>query len=202
MNHNNISNLCIFSLVVLVLCFTGCAKYNPKPLITPSIPQQQQNNLSVSAHALTESDCRYYFSRRILSKGYQPIQLSINNGTNQTYTLYAKNIDLALESRFHMTNQLKLSATSRVCGWGIGGLFIWPLLIPAVAEVSYCSKANRSLDQDFAQRIIDTNSRIFISPGQTINKILFVSHDNFRSDFNMTIVDEANSNNTVFNLNI
>jgi hypothetical protein len=161
-----------------LLTLTSCAKYKPHSLTKPTNPVIQKNNIKTTAQRLSAADCRYYFSRNVLKKGYQPVQLYVKNQSNQTVVLDTSSINMQLENKDHVASRLHLDTTQRVVGWGIGGLFLWPLLIPAAVEGINTPQANKSLDEDFESRVLDMNSKITIKPQATLNSVFFVRKEN------------------------
>lgn len=191
-----------FLLVAGILLLSGCAKYNAHKLAEPVGVVHQTNNVEVKAEALTDADCHYYFSRRALSKGYQPIQLCIKNGSNQNYILKANNIDLQIESRKNVARSLQLNTTGRVVGWGLPGLIAWPFFIPAAVEGVKASDANKKLNDDFNQRVLNNDSRIVIAPGSSINKVFFVMAENFKNKFDITLENKRSKESISFKIKL
>jgi len=181
-----VRNMLVLGLASM-LAFSGCAKYKSQPLPKLQAIVEEKKDVEVSAQALTERECRKAFSRRILNKGYQPIQLIIKNKSRYTYILDAANIELQLEPTQLVAKQLHLNTAGRVVSWAAAGLFIWPFYIAAAVEGCRSSDANRELNHDFAQRTISDESRIYIHPGSMINKVIFVTTDNFRNKFNLRL---------------
>lgn len=180
----------LFLAVGLVVA-GGCAKYKARPLSFPVSPIEEKKSVSVTAYALNDDDMHYYFSRRAIQKGLQPVQLTVVNNSKDTYLLDAKDINLSLESRNTAFDSLRLSKTSRCIGWGVAGLFLWPFLIPAAIELVKTDKANNDMKQDFVQRVIDRDSRLLIKPGQEINRVFFVSHANIQYSFDVKLTNMA-----------
>jgi len=185
-----------------ILAFSGCAKYQPQPLGMPKALSEEKNEIEVTAQALTESECRKTFSRRILNKGYQPIQLVIKNKSKHTYILDAANIELQIEPAHLVAKRLHLNTAGRAISWAAGGLFLWPLYIPAVVEGCQSSSANKRLSRDITHRTISDDARIFIYPGSTINKVLFVTDENYRHKFNLHLFSKETDELVTFEIRI
>jgi hypothetical protein len=164
----------------------GCAKYTPHPLQAPGhVIPQEKNNVEIAAAPLTEFDCKNVFSRRILAKGYQPIQLMIKNKSRFTYILDSANIDMQIEPSERVAKQLHLNTEKRVISWLIPAIFIWPFIIPAMIEGLKSSQANKDLNHDFDIRTLGDDSRIYINPGCVMNKVMFVNQENYRQSFDL-----------------
>lgn len=145
------------------------------------IKQIKADDVNVEARALDEADCRYYFSRKIVSKGYRPVQLFIKNNSTEKYVLDTSTINLPLEYRDKMAERLHLDMVPRALGWGLAGVFCVPFFIPAVVECINVPKVNKALDEDFDRRVINANSKYEIRPGGVFNKVFFVKDDEFEN---------------------
>jgi hypothetical protein len=200
MFSKNTSNRTIKALSTVIfglLIFTGCAKYKPQPLQTAHGVAVKENNVSVSAHAFSELECRYYFSRRMIAKGYQPIQISIMNGSDEDLILDPYNVGLQLESSRIIARACHLNTGKRFVSWFIPALFLWPFIIPAAVECAKSSEANKKLDQDFNQRTISLDSKIYIPAQTTINKVMFVATENYRQNFDIKLIKKNNPSDMV-----
>ena len=190
-------------VVLGMLVLSSCAKYKPKTLHTSIGKAQTKQGVTLSAHAFTEQDCRYYFSRRMLSKGYQPIQLSFKNNSNKTYVLDTRDISVSLERVHRVAKDCHLNTAGRVASWGVASLFLWPFLIPTVVDGVKASKANKKLDRDFERRALDVGSKIHIYPQESVHKIMFVDQQNYRQKFDVILRSEENSLDSIkFNVNL
>jgi len=183
-----------------ILAISGCAKYRPHALEIPKTIAQEQQELEVTAQALTEKECRKIFSRRILNKQYQPIQLVIKNKSKHTYILDAANIELQIEPTDLVAQQLKLNTAGRVISWAVGGLFLWPLYISAIVEGCRSHDANMRLSRDFSHRTISDDARIFIHPNSMINKVFFVTDENYRHRFNLHLFNKETDELVTFDI--
>jgi len=152
---------------VCILAVSGCTKYRPQPLSIPNITPEEKDGIEVFAQALTESECRKTFSRRILNKQYQPIQLVIKNKSQDIYILDAANIELDIAPTDHVIKQ-----------------------------------GDKDLSQDIEQRTISDDARIFLYPGNMINKILFVSDKNYRSKFKINLLNKETDDLVTFAIQI
>lgn len=194
----------VFSSLVVasVMVLGGCAKYKPKALAKPVAETVENNNIKASAQLLSKSDCRYYFSRNIGKKGYQPVQLYVQNNSDQAVVLDTSSINMPVENKDHVASLLHLDMTPRVAGWGIATLFVWPFIIPTIVEAVKVPKANRALDDDFESRALDMNSRVSIKPHSTLNKVFFVRKENVSDVLEFDLKDTETDMVTNFGINV
>lgn len=200
-----INNVSRFSLLFIACCilvaFSSCAKYKPGTLSITHTNNQTRGDVTAGARALTETECFATFSRRILKKGYQPIQLLVANDTDQTYILHAHNIELELESSKIVADKLHLNTSGRIVSWGAPVLLGSPIfLIPAIVEGIWSTEANKKLDTDFIERTISHDTTLQISPHSLINRVMFVLKDKVPANFEVTLINKKTPQQLVFTL--
>ncbi|MBS1988256.1 hypothetical protein JST56_04650 [Candidatus Dependentiae bacterium] len=194
----------VCTVILASFCFLliGCAKYTPRPLQSVLSKAKEQNDVRVSAALLTEQDCRYYFSRRVLEKGYQPIQLYIQNNSTSSYVFDAARLNIQVKDRDVVVKALQLNTAKRVAQYAIPGIFMGIFLIPAIVEGVKSSQVNKELDRDFAKRVISSNSRIVIAPDSTFNKVMFVRADDMHHELNVELACRKTKEKLNFALHI
>lgn len=190
------------TLIMFCFLLIGCAKYTPHPLQRTVGKAQEQHGVKMSAMLLTEQDCRYYFSRRVLEKGYQPIQLCIQNNSASSYMFDAARLNIQVKDRDVVVKALQLDTAKRVAPYAITGLFMGIFLIPAIVEGVKSSRANKELSEDFANRVISSNSRIVIAPYSTCNKVMFVRADEMNHELMVELVNRKVKEKLSFSLHI
>jgi hypothetical protein len=194
----------IVGVCLAALCVSGCAKYRPKPLAMPShIVTQEKEGVALQAALLDNVESKQIFGERSpQAKGYQTIQLALTNKTNQAYELDAHNIGLELASAQVVAHQIGFNTAGRVAGWGIAGLFIWPFLIPAIVDGVKSSQANRDLERDLDVRTISNGSKIYIQPHSTMNKVMFVASENYRTSFDVDLINQHTGDPVNFSIKL
>ena len=177
---------------VISLFITGCASYNALPLnsmssqlVNVSEPGERAN-LIVTAKKLSRAECLTYFDRDILKEGYQPIQLYIQNGTDNAFIFSLNRISLATARPEEVAEKVHTSTVARATLYGAGSLILWPLAIPAVIDGVKSSRANQALDADFDAKAAKDQ---VILKHSNLNKVLFVPKNEVDSFFTITLLD-------------
>lgn len=182
----------VSSFVVLSAFAAGCASYNAAPLssLSSEIIQQapSETKVAVAAKAFNKSDCKKYLDRDVISEGYQPVQLYIQNQSDKNYVFSLSRISLPLARSEEVAEKVHTSTVGRAVGYGAGGLIFWPLLIPAVVDGMKSSDANDALDQDFSAK---TARDQVILPHSHMNVVVFVPKDAYQSTFKVTLIEEG-----------
>ncbi len=191
--------LLLISITTFLL--TGCASYNAAPLnnlsstAVHSSDAAKSSEILIAAKTYDKSDCKRYLDRDVISKGYQPIQLYIQNNSDRSYSFALNRIDLPHVTQELVAQKVHTSTVGRILGYGVPGLIVlWPLIIPAVVDGIKSSEANQALDNDFSSKIARDQT---INPHSHFNKIIFVPVGDFQQSFNVTLIDqESNTSET------
>jgi hypothetical protein len=179
-----------FILIVGLFLITGCARYQAQPLVKAVgrnvENQKKQSSPVVAYHVFTKNDCRRYLDRNVLKKGYQPILVTFTNNTKRYFRISRENIGLSTVPAAQVARRVHTSTIGRALGYGVAGLVVWPLLIPAVVDGIRSSQANYRLDQDFARKELTEQ---VIGPFSTFNGIIFVPQEKFTWNFTVDVID-------------
>jgi len=71
-----------------------------------------------------------------------------------------------------VAEKCKFNTAARATTWGVAGLFLWPLLIPAVVDGLGSSNANKSMEQDFQYK--ELPDKVRVQPNGLQTGIVFV----------------------------
>lgn len=177
---------CFGLLALLSLC--GCASYRARPLVQfTRITSTDQEGISFSYKVFDKIDCKKYLDRDVLSKGYQPIHISIANNTKRRLSFSAKNINLPTVDALEVAQAVHTSTVKRAVGYGVLGILLWPFFIPAVVDGIGSSRANQELDTDFMNKVLREET---IQPFGTLNGLIFVPSESFCEEFEIRLVDQ------------
>ena len=186
----------LFVLLLLAI-LPNCARYNPKELIRPKNSNSKINKdgLVASKKVLTENECKKYFNRKLLARGFQPVQLFIKNKTNKTYTLKAEDINAELIPVKRVSRKMH-----RNVGWKATKYFIIGGPIWAALEGYSSHEVNGKINSDLEERAIEENSKFKIKPNRILNKVFFVRKSKSIEDFNIKLIDSETKEKITLNL--
>lgn len=188
----------ILTLGTLVL---GCASYRPDSLprldaeFAPYVEEIDQ--VTVAAKKLTREECRKYLDRDVVTKGYQPVLVSIDNQSDSPIVFSPNRVSLPCANPDDVARRVHTSTAGRVCAWGIPGLFLWPLLIPAVVDGIGSSNANRDLDADFSAKAL---GETVVQPKSSHEGLLFIPTKAFTTGFELTLLQRDSRKQLQFNV--
>ncbi|HSW85975.1 MAG TPA: hypothetical protein VLG49_00585 [Rhabdochlamydiaceae bacterium] len=193
--------LSVFTIIGIL--FSGCASYSAASLnslsseLMLSPTYGTNNNVFVTAKAFTKADCKKYLDRDVLKKGYQPIQLYIQNNSDKSYSFSLDRISLSCARPEEVSEKVHTSTVGRAAGYGAASLILWPLAIPAVIDGVKSSQANEALDNDFSSKAARDQ---IIFPHSHFNKLLFVPVNEYQSSFTVTLIDQESHETTILNI--
>ncbi len=193
-----IKNITLSSLsFLLLLSLCGCAAYKARPLgHLADAGSLEKDKISFTSKAFNLRECKKYLDRDVLKQGYQPVHISITNNTNRHVYFTLANISLPTVDAIDVAQLVHTNTAGRAAGYGVVGLFIWPLLIPAVVDGIGSSKANEQLDNDFDKKALKNQP---INPFQTINGLIFVPKESYCDNYQIQLVDKENEEPIILN---
>lgn len=182
--------LVVGALVSLFLA--GCASYEAFPLgnfaVDGAFLREEKEGIVVMARALTKEDCRRYLDRDIVDFGYQPVQLFIQNNSEKSYFFSMNRVTLPAAPLYEVAQKAHTWTATRATCYGVGALFVFPLIIPAIIDGMGSANANRALDADFSMKTA-SDQRLF--PYSHLNKIIFVPQHEYHPYFQVGLLQEG-----------
>ena len=207
-------NTLLPSILLLVSILSGCANYSASPLnslssqIILETSDIKNNDVIITAKIFNKSDCRKYLDRDVIKKGYQPIQIYIQNNSNKIYSFALDRISLPCARAKDVARKVHTSTAGRTAAYGVPALFLLPLAvlgapaqsaaIPAVVEGVKSTQANKALDRDFSAKTAMDQT---IFPHTHLNKIIFVPVNDYQETFKITLIDHDSTEARHFNVN-
>lgn len=193
---NNKKHIFIYSALILL---TGCASYNASTLSVLStdtaIQSTENPNVLVSWKAFDKKDCEIYLDRDVLAEGYIPVQLTIRNNSNDPMYLSPTNFTVPVSPSNEVAQKVHTSTGGRVAAWGIGGLFFFPLLVPAVVDGIGSANANAALDSDYNTKTLKEQT---IQPHSSFNGVVFIPKNYAHEKIQMFLVNQKTNQKVAF----
>jgi hypothetical protein len=176
-----------------LLALSSCANYRASSLNTLSSEvvlynTSEEQEVVVLAKAYNKADCKRYLDRNVISKGYQPVQIYIQNNSDKNYHFSPDRISMACANSDEVAETVHTSTIGRVTAYGVGSFFIFPLIIPAIVDGLKSSEANTSLNYDFSAK---TARDQVIYKHSHFNKLIFVPVSSYQPYFNITLIDDT-----------
>ena len=191
--------VCQTFAVLLGALIVSCASYRPDSLARLDAgfaPYAEEiDQVTVAAKKLTTAESKKYLDRDVIVKGYQPVQLSIDNRSAVTILFSPDRVSVPCAKPEDVARRVHTSTVGRVFAWGVPGLILWPFLIPAIIDGIGSSNANKDLDTDFAAKSL---GQMAIEPKSFHEGLLFIPTEAFVSSFRVTLLERESKRELEF----
>lgn len=184
--------LASFVIISGLLFIIKSGNYQTMPIAVDSqnlIPAFKDERIYAQATAYTAEDCKYFLHSDLISKGYRPIQLSIQNNTSKPLGLGDLSIDLPLASGNQIATQFFKETIPRAVALKVASFFFWPLMVPSTIDGIVTYRSQKIMRHDYTAKTIKNYEEI-IPAYSTINRILFVKEENYRDSFTLSLQDK------------
>ncbi len=187
------------TIPTLLILLSGCASYNASPLNTLSsemimsqpLGGMGNNNILVSAKAFDKADCKKYLDRDVISKGYQPVQLYIQNNSEKDYIFSLNRVSIPSATPEEVADKVHTNTAGRAAGYGAAAWFTFGILaVPAIVDGVKSANANESLDNDFSAKVARDQ---IIMKHSHFNKLLFVPVNEYQQIFSVTLIEQGSN---------
>lgn len=175
-----------FLLIPIIILLPACAKKIEEITHQKAIFQSSKDDIIIRVHKIDAKESRSRFGKSLLSYGYQPLQFTIYNDSDDALLMRASSIDLPLEASYsvaHAAHTPTLAYT--VAPAYLAGLFFWPALIPVGGAAFWMMSNNQTLTQKVMAHAFEGDAAIEILPYERMTRVLFVKKDNLPSAFSL-----------------
>lgn len=185
----NMTLIPISAIAATALLFSGCASYNATSLNSLSSETMlSKADIVIAAKEYTKADCKKYLDRDVIKKGYQPVQLYIENNTDKSYCFSLNRVSLSCARPEEVADKVHTSTVGRIVGYGAAAVFAFPIFaIPAVVDGVKSAQANEELDNDFSAKIARDQ---ILAPHSHLNKLLLVPVNEYQPTFTVSLMDQ------------
>jgi hypothetical protein len=208
-NRIYMKNKALLTLLTLSLTCSSCATYRASPLAPSDVAFIEESinapGISVSSKAFTRKECITYLDRNVLKRGYQPLELTFYNNTDETYFFSPEGVSLPTFSTETVAKSSYTSTALRVGLYGgaafllvvpplaSAGVFIpfMPFFTPAVVDGICSIKSNEKLDKDFRKK---AKEYLVLPPQTAETTLIFIPKGKVDSDFEITLVEKKTRN--------
>jgi len=186
-------NFFVAFIFLLLGMVPGCGR---RPNWSLKTYHAEQRHVQLSVKPISESESQERFGRRVIKRGYYPLQLHIDNKSDAYCILNPSQMGVALASpkkvakRLHHKSMLITTAMFMI---GILGLeWFHPLSYASLAAfpvAAYLSARNRHITNSVIRDAIDKNEEsIVIPPYSAITRHFFIAEHHFRPHFPIALI--------------
>lgn len=178
-------------LASIFLLTTGFSKYQNHPLksvTTDIMPSFSLNDAKVMvyAKAMTPADSKRSFGHDLISRGVQPVQITVENNTSDEYSMCASSVDLPHIKASKVAFKVTKSTIPRSIGYKIAGFLFWPFMIPGTIDSIRAMSHHQKLKRDI---IAKSMKEEVVAPYSTYNRVLFVPEKDYQETFKVTLIE-------------
>jgi hypothetical protein len=166
---------------------------------TQMLPDFSLNDthILVFAKAMTPSESKRNFGHDLISRGVQPLHLTIQNNTPDEYSLCPSSVDLPRIEPSKIAFKVTQSTIPRAIGYKIASLFFWPFMIPGTIDSIRVFSHHKKLKKDLKAKSMRDE---VVAPYSTYNRVLFVPQDQFQSTFKVNLIELESLKSTEFSV--
>jgi hypothetical protein len=195
---NIIKNAFYLSFSILVVCATVyltkefvALRPQTLPFVGSILEPFSEEGVQIRAKAYSPRESMIYLNRDLLHRGLQPLQVTIQNNTGDSFYLSNSGLDLPNMSSKAVAGKLTRSAIPRAIALRIAGFFFWPLLIPATIDSIITTKNYFDIRRDYYAKSIKDHPELIV-PYSTVNRVIFLPADQVADEFTLYL-QESNS---------
>lgn len=150
----------------------------------------EAKGLNVTAKKYTSSESKEYLDRNLMSSGYQPIQITIQNNTGDTYNFSKEGVSLPNASASKVAFAVGKKGLPRAIGLKVASLFFWPFMIPDTLNGIHAAKSHYKMRKDYGAKIVKEKDEE-IAPYSTFHRVIFVPNDEVRETLTVTLLSKG-----------
>jgi hypothetical protein len=195
------TGLLALTIVLLTTGWEGYHSHPLRPVATELLPtfSLDHTRVIVAAKAMTVEESKQNFGHDLISRGVQPLQLSIQNNTSNEYSLCPSSVDLPRIEPSKIAFKVTKSAIPRGIAYKIASILFWPFMIPSTIDSIRTMSHHNSLKKDL---IAKSMRKEVVAPYSTFHRVLFVPKEEFQESFKVTLIDLETLKPTEFNTTV
>ncbi len=179
------------TLLGMFCLFTPTAHLKTSTLPTVGTLRAEQtflksDSLQIMAKAYTEEESKKFLRKNLLKRGYQPVQITIQNNSREPFSLSTGSVDLPTASPSKVAKKLMISAIPRGIALRVASLFFWPFMVPSTIDSIITTKTFKILRNDLESKLVKKET---IAPYSIYNRIVFVPVKEFKGSFDITLIE-------------
>jgi hypothetical protein len=194
----------IVTLLGLGMILTSWDSYRRGPIASISsnthVFARDAKGVKVFAKQYTRSESKAFLDRNLIGYGYQPIQVTVENNTAESYVLSRDGISLPSASGKKVAMSISKKAFPRSIALKIASFFFMPMMIPSTLDGIYTLKNHMQMRKDYsAKGVKDEDEKI--APYSTFHRVVFVPNKEMRETLTVTLLAEDDKKDAISFIN-
>ncbi len=164
--------------MLVAILATGCVSYRPHP--TADVPfmdraqRRDDGDVVVTVAVPDAAEAQRIFGVDLWSHRIQPVWLRVENRGAETIVLLKAGIDPSYYPPAEAARAAHFGTGTRVLAYGVGAVFLLPVLVPGAVDVWRAHAANGRMDDDFSDKGF---SGTLVVPGTSEEGFVFTALD-------------------------
>jgi hypothetical protein len=178
----------IVSVFLLTTAFETYHHHPLKPIPVEMLPtfSLADTQMRVHASAMTPDESKRNFGHDLISRGVQPVQITVENNTSNEYSMCPSSVDLPRIEASKIAFKVTKATIPRSIAYKIASLFFWLLMIPGTIDSIRVYTHHKKLKKDILAKSMKEE---VVAPYSTFNRVLFVPKNEFTETFKVTLID-------------
>ncbi len=186
----------VFSGIVIVFLlsasvYLGREYQQVRPLtsiahsIMPAFDKEEKG-VDVQIKALSHHESKQLLGHDLISKGVQPLQVTIQNNSPNEYSLDPDYVDVETIETKKVLSKVGRSALGRSIAFKALSFFFWPMMIPGTVDTVVTMRSEKKLKKDYKAKVMKEE---VIPPYSLFNRILFMPNREMKDTITVTLID-------------
>lgn len=188
-------------ILFLPIIFSSLENYYPDPLsyvtkmVTPFV--KEDKGVYVAYKPYDNKDSKKYLDRDLVSRGFRPVQITIQNNSAALYLFSTEGCSLKVAKPSSVAWSITKSTIPRAIGYKIAGFLFWPFMIPGAIDSIRTFRTHVNLTNDFYAKSIKEDDELIL-PYSTVHRIAFVKEKDYHEDFRISVINQETNEDIVF----
>lgn len=192
-------------LISSLLFLTSVEKFRPAklPFVAGVVQSftKEQKGVQLDYKVYSSVDSKIYLDRDLLAKGYQPVQITIQNNTPYSFVLGKEDISLPLVSASKVVSKFDRATLPKSIGYKVLGFFFWPFSVIGTIDSVKTYATHRDLKKDLSAKSVKNDQEVIL-PFSSLNRVLFVEKDKYQEEFSISLFNTDTCETIVFDANV
>ncbi len=144
-------------------------------------------NITITAKQYSPDESEKYLGRNLLSSGYQPIQVTIENHSKETYLISRDSISLPNATPGQVARSVSKKGLPRSIALKVAGFFCAPFMLLSTADGIYTIKTYSAMRSDYGAKGFKEKEEHLL-PYSSTSRVIFVPKSKMKDSLTVTLL--------------
>lgn len=160
---------------------------------------EEAEGLRVAAIPYTAEESKQFLKRDLLSRGYRPVQITIENNSPKTFHLTMGDLARKQASGSEIAGKIMRGAIPRAIGYKIASLIFWPFAIPSTIDGIRSIHTYNTLKKDFNAKQFKEE---LVLPYSTQHRVLYLKEAASKEPIDLVLKDQETGDDTHYRMTV